>query len=223
MGQVKISREEVRAFCKAAYAAWRPFRDVLFEADTFRYCSDPKAHPLGGNADVEMERRVLVQNLVEAGLAAALAERETQARSRRKPRPERPPADDLPEDWRYAAAQEVRLRHTPGADHGSRALVLAYKAKDPDCRLLWTLPGKHWSGIGCGQSYDPATLRLMHSRKQMQARGHNWSDSIGDILQEGGRLSQKLIAEHTDKIAKHFGVPSIKPHWIDPKRTLVIP
>ncbi len=88
--------------------------------------------------------------------------------------------------------QIVRKRQDWGIDWSQKRQVLVMLGSK---ELWWMLPGKCWSGNYCPWEYVATRLMLFD-----YARGH---DSHRE-LQEGGRLTAKLIAAHAAAINEYF-------------------
>ena len=117
----------------------------------------------------------------------------------------------------------IRPKVDPGVDWGSRRVVLVqllYKGK-PVKELWWQYGSTHWGGRGKPQRYSPAHLVLVGVGTHLHAK--DWiegTDCTRSTIQEGGKLSRKLISTNAEIIDNFFRWPVAK--LINLRKTLVL-
>lgn len=96
----------------------------------------------------------------------------------------------------------VRPKNTPGVDWGAESWILV--VDEWDRALIWQGGHHGWASILEPKHYYPSNLTLVQSWKRV---------GLDKTLHDGGRLSAKLVADHSVEIAKHFDVPA---DWLLP-------
>lgn len=82
-----------------------------------------------------------------------------------------------------------------GVDWG-KTKVLARNAAG--VMLVWISGGSVWNGLSASTNYCASELRILRTER-LNGR------IMGLILHEGGRLSKRLIAAHTERIDAELG------------------
>lgn len=93
---------------------------------------------------------------------------------------------------------KIRPRAERGVDYSAERVVLAVNG---DRELWWQRSGKYWRDRMSGYVTAPTELELVDMRPSATCHGL----PATRVLQEGGRLSKKLILHHADAIDAWLG------------------
>ena len=121
-------------------------------------------------------------------------------------------------------AQRIAPQHDGGVDHSATGLILVECADLKKIsmferlRLVWRKGGSHWASIG-ERSYHVASLEAIGGRQESNLK---YWDIYPRAVFEGGRITEKRVREHLQKIQEVMkGLPITMEH-IDLKRTFII-